>query len=59
MVLDEFVPLLGGRGLKIHRIGLMGFSMGGYGALRLGGILGRWRCPVVVRGEPGVMGPRR
>ena len=36
MLVDEFLPLLAGRGLQTgagRRIGLLGYSMGGYGAL--------------------------
>jgi enterochelin esterase-like enzyme len=35
MVTDEFLPLLGGMGLRTDRFGLTGWSMGGYGALLL------------------------
>lgn len=37
MVRDEFVPLLGRRGLDTKVLGLYGWSMGGYGALLLAG----------------------
>jgi dienelactone hydrolase len=37
MVVDEFVPLLRHRGLDTGRLGLHGWSMGGYGALLLAG----------------------
>jgi pimeloyl-ACP methyl ester carboxylesterase len=40
MVVDDLLPLLGGRGLAIDRIGLIGWSMGGYGALLVAGRLG-------------------
>lgn len=43
MVLEEFVPLLGELGLAVGRIGLLGWSMGGYGALSLAGRRGRDR----------------
>jgi pimeloyl-ACP methyl ester carboxylesterase len=43
MVVDEFVPLLRHRGLDTGRLGLHGWSMGGYGALLLAG---RDRVPV-------------
>jgi enterochelin esterase-like enzyme len=38
MVLDELIPRLGAQGLgePAHRVGVMGISMGGYGALLLG-----------------------
>ena len=57
MVLDELLPLLAGRGVRTDRIGLMGLSMGGYGALRLGGILGARRCAVVVAESPALWTP--
>ncbi|MCW2781294.1 MAG: hypothetical protein JWR35_1743 [Marmoricola sp.] len=37
MVAEEFVPLLARRGLDTGRLGLYGWSMGGYGALLLAG----------------------
>lgn len=37
MVAAEFVPMLRGRGLDTARLGLYGWSMGGYGALLLTG----------------------
>ena len=52
MVLHEFLPLLRRRGLRTDRIGLLGWSMGGYGALRLGALLGPSRCAVVVAESP-------
>jgi pimeloyl-ACP methyl ester carboxylesterase len=57
MVLEELLPLLAGRGVRTHRIGLMGLSMGGYGALRLSGILGARRCAVVVAESPALWTP--
>lgn len=48
MLTDEFVPLLADHGLITTAIGLYGFSMGGYGALRLAGILGPARVAAVV-----------
>lgn len=40
MILDELLPRLADSGLDTQRIGLYGWSMGGYGALRLATILG-------------------
>lgn len=40
MVLDELLPLLAHRGLDIGRLGFHGYSMGGYGSLRLAPIVG-------------------
>ncbi|MCW2850709.1 MAG: hypothetical protein JWM84_373 [Nocardioides sp.] len=55
MVTDELLPLLGRRGdLVVDRVGLLGWSMGGYGALRLAGLLGPDRAPVVAVGSPAV-----
>lgn len=48
MITDEFLPLLAEQGLSTARIGLYGFSMGGYGALRLAGVLGPDRVAAVV-----------
>jgi S-formylglutathione hydrolase FrmB len=41
MVVDELLPLLSAHGLHTDRIAFHGFSMGGYGALRLAPIVGR------------------
>jgi enterochelin esterase-like enzyme len=57
MVLHEFLPLLADRGLRTDRIGLLGWSMGGYGALRLAGILGSRRCAVVAAESPALWLP--
>lgn len=43
MVLEEFLPLLGDHDLDVNRVALLGWSMGGYGALRLAGLLGHGR----------------
>ncbi len=43
MVLDEFLPGLAQRGLDTDRTAFQGWSMGGYGALRLAGIVGSRR----------------
>jgi enterochelin esterase-like enzyme len=52
MVIDELVPLMAQRGLRTKRIGLYGWSMGGYGALRLGGLLGNRRAAGVAAASP-------
>lgn len=41
MVVEEFLPLLADRGLVVDRLGYLGWSMGGYGALLLGATTGR------------------
>ena len=43
MVVDELLPLLRAQGLDTGRLAFQGWSMGGYGTLRLAGMLGRER----------------
>lgn len=52
MLLDEFVPLLAGRGLVTSTIGLFGWSMGGYGALLLAETAGPERISAVAADSP-------
>lgn len=52
MVIEEFLPLLAEQGLLTDRVALFGISMGGYGALRLAGILGPKRVAAVVAVSP-------
>jgi pimeloyl-ACP methyl ester carboxylesterase len=52
MVLREFLPLLGRHGLDIGRVGFLGWSMGGYGALVLAARLGRSRALAVAAESP-------
>ncbi|MFW3114425.1 hypothetical protein MHAE_11726 [Mycobacterium haemophilum DSM 44634] len=40
MVLDELLPMLSSMGMDTSRVGFLGWSMGGYGALLLGARLG-------------------
>jgi enterochelin esterase-like enzyme len=54
MVLREFLPLLVGNGLDVRRVGLIGWSMGGYGALYLAGALGAAGCAVAVAESPAI-----
>lgn len=54
MITDELLPLLRQRGVRTGRIGLMGWSMGGYGALRLAGELGPRRVSAVVAASPAI-----
>jgi S-formylglutathione hydrolase FrmB len=59
MVVDEFLRLLARQGLRTEQLGFHGYSMGGYGALRLASIVGRPRVRVVsvlsaALWEPGV-----
>jgi enterochelin esterase-like enzyme len=52
MVTDELLPLVQERGLDISSIGLIGWSMGGYGALRLAGLRGPDTTAAVVASSP-------
>jgi len=52
MVTEEFLPLLADQGLDTSRIGLMGWSMGGFGSLWLGGQLGLSRVAGVAVMSP-------
>ncbi len=52
MVLDEFLPLLAGQGLDTSRVGFLGWSMGGYGALLLGARLGAGRTAAICAVSP-------
>jgi hypothetical protein len=52
MVTDELLPILQQRGYDTTRIGLLGWSMGGYGALRLGGLRGFEATTAVVASSP-------
>jgi pimeloyl-ACP methyl ester carboxylesterase len=52
MVVNEFLPLLRRRGLSVERIGLWGWSLGGYGALLLASKLGASRVAAVVAASP-------
>ena len=52
MVTDELLPILHDHGLSTSRIGLLGWSMGGYGALLLAGRLGADRVSVCVAESP-------
>jgi pimeloyl-ACP methyl ester carboxylesterase len=48
MVVEELLPLLGSKGLATDRVALIGWSMGGYGALLMATILGPERVAGVV-----------
>lgn len=52
MVLDEFLPLLAGRGLDTSRVAFLGWSMGGYGAMLLGSRLGAARTAAICAVSP-------
>ena len=48
MIVQDLLPLLAGKGLATDRVGLIGWSMGGYGALLLASTLGLRRVGGVV-----------
>lgn len=52
MVLDELIPMLAGQGLDTSRVGFLGWSMGGYGALLLGARLGAARTAAICAVSP-------
>jgi predicted esterase len=52
MVTNEFIPLLADHGLDVAKVGFLGWSMGGFGALHLGAQLGASRTAVVVAESP-------
>jgi S-formylglutathione hydrolase FrmB len=52
MITEEFLPVLAGQGLLVDSIGLMGWSMGGYGALLLASQLGYPRVAAVAAASP-------
>jgi enterochelin esterase-like enzyme len=54
MVVKEFLPLLAARGLDTRLVALFGWSMGGFGALWLGGVLGQERVAAVVAESPAI-----
>lgn len=62
MILDEFIPMLAANrelNLSTERIGLFGWSMGGYGALRLASMLGAPRVAAVSVSSPALWGDPR
>lgn len=52
MVLDELIPMLSSQGLDAARVGFLGWSMGGYGALLLGARLGPARTAAICAVSP-------
>jgi S-formylglutathione hydrolase FrmB len=52
MVLNELIPMLATKGLDISRVGFIGWSMGGYGALLLGALLGPQRTAGICAVSP-------
>lgn len=57
MVVDELLPLMAERGLRTRptdKVGLVGWSMGGFGALHLAGVLGATRTAAVAVAGPAI-----
>lgn len=54
MVVDELLPLLAARGVDTSTIGFLGWSMNGYGALRLAALLGPSKVSAVVAVSPAI-----
>jgi enterochelin esterase-like enzyme len=52
MVLNELIPMLAGQRLDTSRVAFLGWSMGGYGALLLGGRLGPARTAAICAVSP-------
>ncbi|OBK71804.1 alpha/beta hydrolase-fold protein [Mycobacterium sp. 1274761.0] len=52
MVLTELLPMLAAKGLDTSRVSFIGWSMGGYGALLLGGALGPKRTAAICAVAP-------
>ena len=52
MVLGELLPMLAGQQLDTSRVGFLGWSMGGYGALLLGARLGAARTAAICAVSP-------
>jgi S-formylglutathione hydrolase FrmB len=52
MVLNELIPILDSHGLDTSRVAFLGWSMGGYGALLLGGRLGPGRTAAICAVSP-------
>jgi pimeloyl-ACP methyl ester carboxylesterase len=52
MVLNELIPMLDGQSLDTSRVAFLGWSMGGYGALLLGGRLGLARTAAICAVSP-------
>ena len=56
MLVNEVVPLLAQRGFSVSRVGVAGWSMGGYGALLLASTLGQRHCFAAAVLSPAIFG---
>jgi enterochelin esterase-like enzyme len=54
MVTEEFLPLLAARGLNTRQLGLLGWSMGGYGSFWLAGLLGPGKVTAIAAESPAI-----
>ncbi len=54
MITDELLPIVAAQGLRTDRIALTGWSMGGYGALLIGGQLGAAKVTAVAALSPAI-----
>lgn len=54
MITDELLPLLAGEGARTDRFGVIGWSMGGYGALVVAETVGAPRVAAVVASSPAI-----
>ncbi|MFT3661086.1 MAG: alpha/beta hydrolase-fold protein [Gordonia sp. (in: high G+C Gram-positive bacteria)] len=55
MIINEFLPMLGADhrlDLRVDRYGLFGWSMGGYGALRIGSLVGAPKIAAIAVSSP-------
>jgi dienelactone hydrolase len=54
MLTDELLPLLASQGLLVEHVGMLGWSLGGAGAILLATRLGASRCAALVASSPAI-----